>query len=221
MIDDRDKKGEYDVGYRKPPSSTRFQKGQRANPRGRPPGRRNEAPYEAVLGQMVPIREDGVERLVNAAEAFLLQLAKRGLANGAAAALALTPALKEAQAIQVRNDPVPITLFPVARGSVTAALELLRIGRKLDRNRESARMKLEPWIIEEALIRLGGRRLTLEEQDTVSKSLGHPRRCVGRTGGRCAESPSSPAAHSPSWREHPCKSRESLGREPASKLNAD
>ena len=41
------------IGYRKPPASTRFRKGQSGNPRGRPRGRRNEPPYEAVLGQMV------------------------------------------------------------------------------------------------------------------------------------------------------------------------
>src|SRR5258705_12685685 len=62
------------VGYRRPPTTTRFVKGQSGNLSGRPRGRRQEAPYEAVLGQMVTIREDGVERLVSAEEAFLLSL---------------------------------------------------------------------------------------------------------------------------------------------------
>ena len=52
---------EGDVGYRKPPRATRFTKGQSGNPAGRRRGRRREAPYEAVLGQMVTIREGGVE----------------------------------------------------------------------------------------------------------------------------------------------------------------
>ena len=58
-------------GYRRPPKATRFTKGRSGNPAGRPPGRHREAPYEAVLGQMVTIREGGVERRVTGAEAFL------------------------------------------------------------------------------------------------------------------------------------------------------
>ena len=41
------------------------------------------------------------------------------------------------------------------------------MGRKLDRYRETARMMLEPWIVEAALARLGARRLTVAEQRTV------------------------------------------------------
>src|SRR5271170_2271625 len=68
-----------DVGYRKPPRATRFMKGRSGNSAGRPRGRHREAPYEAVLGQMVTIREGGIPRRVTAAEAYLLQLSKRGL----------------------------------------------------------------------------------------------------------------------------------------------
>ena len=61
-------------GYGRPPRMTRFAKGQSGYR-----GRHREAPYEAVLGQMVTIREGGVERDVKADEAFLLQHTKRAL----------------------------------------------------------------------------------------------------------------------------------------------
>src|SRR5260370_37534469 len=80
--DDDDEDG---GGYRKPPRTTRFAKGQSGNLGGRPPGRWREAPYEAVLGQMVTIREGGVERHVAADEAFLLQHSKRALEGDGAA----------------------------------------------------------------------------------------------------------------------------------------
>ena len=82
-------------GYRRPPRATRFTKGQSGNPGGRPRGRRREAPYEAVLGQMVTIREGGVERRVTADEAFLLQLTKRGLEGDGAATRATLAVIEE------------------------------------------------------------------------------------------------------------------------------
>src|ERR1700681_3552695 len=110
-------------GYGRPPRTTRFAKGQSGYPAGRPRGRHREAPYEAVLGQMVTIREGGTERRVTAAEAFLLQLAERGRAGDSAAARASLAMIEEARERQGIGESriSAIVMVGVAPGSVTSA----------------------------------------------------------------------------------------------------
>ena len=160
----------YDVGYGKPPAETRFRKGRSGNLKGRPRGRKKELPYDAVLGQTVTIREDGIERRVTAAEVFLLHITKRGLENDGPAARAAMAAIAEARA--ARGEKEKDRLEVIIRtftdpGSVNSGLTALRMAKKLDGFRPTARMALEPWLVQEALARLGDRRLSREEQAIV------------------------------------------------------
>lgn len=113
-----------ETGYKKPPAATRFRKGQSGNPKGRPKGRHRHAPYEAVLGQLVTIREEGVEREVTAAEAFLLQLARRGLDGDMPAARHAMAAIAEGKSARVVDTLgfTGIVIEAVSPGSVNTVL---------------------------------------------------------------------------------------------------
>jgi hypothetical protein len=163
------------VGYRKPPRATRFTKGQSGNPAGRPRGRRREAPYEAVLGQMVTIREGGSKRSVTAAEAFLRKLVKRGMEGDSAANRASLAVIEEARSQRGADGIRQFVVAFVAPGSVTYAVLPLRMARKLDPYRETARIVLEPWLVEAALARLP-HTLSPADQRTIVKATRTPQK---------------------------------------------
>ena len=135
-----------EIGYGKPPRNKRFRKGQSGNPRGRPPGRQKKPPYEAVLGQMVTVREDGIERRVTAAEAFVLYLTKRALDGDSAAcpSYKFRPAQKSGPFRVVPDsvcDPHTILLHGVLsifRNRAMRQLEIIAPRHQLDVLRRSS-----------------------------------------------------------------------------------
>jgi hypothetical protein len=166
-----------EVGYRRPPASTQFQKGQSGNPKGRPRGRHIRPPYDTILGQMVAIEEEGVKRRVTAAEAFLLYITKRGLDGDGAAARAAMAVIEEARPARTakrHGDTGTMVVRFVAPGRVNCALETLRMASKLDRYRPTARMVLEPWLVEQALSQLGDVSLSVEEQAKIVRAVRTP-----------------------------------------------
>ena len=70
-----DRKGDYEVGYKRPPKETRFKKGNNANPRGRPRGSKNLATLlEEALNTQVETVEDGTRRRRTKRDVVISQL---------------------------------------------------------------------------------------------------------------------------------------------------
>ena len=68
----------YDVGYRRPPMATRFQKGHSGNPSGRPKGRKNLATVlSQALQVKIPVTEAGRRRLKTKLEVAITQVVNK------------------------------------------------------------------------------------------------------------------------------------------------
>ncbi len=156
------------VGYKRPPQATRFSKGRSGNPKGRPKSRHRQLPYDTVLGQMVTIREDGRERRVTAAEAFLLQLTRKGLQGDSAAARSSLAAIETARASRSSQGTDEVLRIIFSTYGVGTVLQTLGMGVKRNQfDKQRVRWEIQPWIIEAALDRFDGRTLTEDEQREV------------------------------------------------------
>lgn len=168
------------VGYGRPPKSTQFKKGISGNQRGRPLGKRRDIPHDHLLGQMVTIREEGRERRITAAEAFLLQLTKKGLEGCSASARESLASIEHARqwqrgaASDVEILRVILCCFGLGR-----VIEKLGMGIHVNRaSKDDVKLELKSWIVQAAVDRMKLNHLTIAEQQAVLSSTRSPRKIV-------------------------------------------
>jgi hypothetical protein len=158
------------IGYKSPPRSTRYPAGISGNPKGRPKRKGEGLPYAGILDRMVTIKDGLGARQVTAEEAFLFYLRKKAVDGNEAA----QERLEEIQAFRRERDPdlgsdglTTIVRVIVSPDNPNHALLLLKMAVKLYRFQPHAQIKLEPWLVQRALDRLGDRRLNAKQQATV------------------------------------------------------
>jgi Family of unknown function (DUF5681) len=73
----------YEIGYRRPPESGRFKKGQSGNPKGRPKGSTNFLTIlEQELGQSVVVNENGKKKSITRLQAMVKRMVAGALQGG-------------------------------------------------------------------------------------------------------------------------------------------
>ena len=159
-----------EVGYKRPPRSTRYPAGVSGNPKGRPKRKDKGLPYARILDRKVRIKDGLGARQVTAQEAFLAYLRKKALDGNEAAQARLGEILAFRRGRDPDLGPEGITTIVrkiVSPDNPNTPLLQLKMARKLYALQPHAQIKLEPWLVQRALDRLGDRRLDAAEQATV------------------------------------------------------
>ncbi|MEO9574952.1 MAG: DUF5681 domain-containing protein [Roseobacter sp.] len=113
------KDDDYEVGYGKPPTSTRFKKGRSGNPRGRPKGAKGvQASLKRELESKIMVQEGNRRVRITKAEAMAKQLMNKALKGDDKAMMALLKldaelygsavAQHETEATRLESAPEPV-----------------------------------------------------------------------------------------------------------------
>ncbi len=116
---------DYDIGYKKPPSHSRFPKGHSGNPRGRPKGKRNLG-YILLdaLNEKVVITENGRRKVITKSEVMLKQLVNKAASGDVVSIKLLIAMYPMVASILDENNAKPLN-------AEAEALLLEHIKRKL------------------------------------------------------------------------------------------
>src|SRR6516162_8115652 len=102
-------KGDYEIGYGKPPRGAGFKEGQSGNPRGRPPGAKNLTTLlNDALNETVTITENGRRHKITKREAVIKQLVNKSASAEARSLKILLDLMLNLEA-RARSSAAPTT----------------------------------------------------------------------------------------------------------------
>ena len=103
-------KGDYEIGYCKPPRGYGFKKGQSGNPCGRPPGSKNLTTLlNDELNETVTVTENGRRRKITKREAVIKQLVNKSASAEARSLKILLDLMLNLEARARSSSAVPTT----------------------------------------------------------------------------------------------------------------
>jgi hypothetical protein len=124
---------DYEVGYGKPPLASRFQKGNKANPRGRPRGSTSLAALLRRALDAPTVTPDGRRRRLTKRELMVRSLVERSAGADLAATKLLFELLRKADPLAIAADPA--TADPLGEDALTLLKErLARLARAQQAN---------------------------------------------------------------------------------------
>lgn len=98
---------EYEIGYGKPPETTRFKTGKSGNPKGRPKGSKNTYKMlDEILSQKIEVVENGKPVKISKKAAALTQLVNKAVKGDTKAITTLLPHMQIADVKQEEKDQV-------------------------------------------------------------------------------------------------------------------
>lgn len=105
----------YEVGYRRPPKNSQFQKGKSGNPKGRPKGSKNFLTLlNKELEQKVTVNENGRKKTITRQHAIVKRLVAGALSGDPKATLTLLDVLKRTGGMDVASGSEPSLGFDPA-----------------------------------------------------------------------------------------------------------
>jgi Family of unknown function (DUF5681) len=94
----------YEIGYRRPPKSARFKKGQSGNPKGRPKGSSNFLVLlEKELGQSIVVNENGRKKTITRMQAMVKRMVAGALQGDHKSLMTLVEILRRTGRFEERD----------------------------------------------------------------------------------------------------------------------